>query len=38
MLEDAARGGFVHFRQAGDIYDLRFVYSDLPEVVCAIVD
>lgn len=38
MLEDAARGGFVHFRQAGDIYDLRFVYPDLPEVVCAIVD
>lgn len=33
MLEDAARGGFVHFRRAGDIYDLRFVYEDLSEVV-----
>lgn len=37
MLEDAARGEFVHFRQAGDIYDLRFVYRDLREVVDAIV-
>ncbi|MBN2004547.1 MAG: DUF1819 family protein [Anaerolineae bacterium] len=33
MLDDAARGGFVHFRQAGDIYDLRFIYNDLHEVV-----
>lgn len=33
MLEDAANGGFVHFRRAGDIYDLRFVYDDLSEVV-----
>jgi hypothetical protein len=38
LLEDAANGGFVHFRRAGDIYDLRFVYNDLPEVVHAIVD
>ncbi len=33
MLEDAAKGGFVHFRYAGDIYDLRFIYNDLREVV-----
>ncbi len=33
MLEDAAKGGFIHFRYAGDIYDLRFAYSDLREVV-----
>ena len=33
MLEDAANGGFIHFRRAGDIYDLRFVYQDLREVV-----
>lgn len=33
MLEDAANGGFVHFRHTGDIYDLRFVYDDLSEVV-----
>lgn len=33
MLEDAAKGGFVHFRYAGDIYDLRCIYSDLSEVV-----
>jgi hypothetical protein len=33
LLEDAANGGFIHFRHAGDIYDLRFVYRDLPEVV-----
>lgn len=38
MLEDAARGGFVHFRRAGDIFDLRFVYEDLIEVVDAITD
>ena len=38
MLEDAARGGFVHFRRAGDIFDLRFVYENLSEVVDAITD
>lgn len=32
-LEEAARGGFLHFRYAGDIYDLRPVYRDLSEVV-----
>ncbi len=32
-LEDAANGGFVHFRRAGDVYDLRFVYDSLKEVV-----
>jgi hypothetical protein len=37
MLEDAANGGFVHFRRAGDIYDLRFVYDDLSEAVDVIV-
>lgn len=37
MLDDAARGGFVNFRRAGDIFDLRFVYNDLHEVVNAIV-
>jgi len=37
MLEDAANGGFVHFRRAGDIFDLRFVYEDLSEVVHVIV-
>jgi hypothetical protein len=36
LLDDAASGGFVHFRRAGDIYDLRFVYNDLHEVVDAI--
>ena len=36
MLEDAANGGFVHFRRAGDVYDLRFVYDDLGEAVDAI--
>ena len=36
LLEDAANGGFIHFRHAGDIYDLRFVYQDLSEVVYAI--
>ena len=38
MLEDAAKGGFVRFRRAGDIYDLQFLYQDLGEVVDAIVD
>jgi hypothetical protein len=38
MLEDAANGGFVHFRRAGDIYDLRFVYDDLSEAVDVITD
>lgn len=38
LLEDAANGGFVHFRRAGDIYDLRFVYNNLHEVVHVIVD
>jgi len=38
LLEDAAKGGFVHFRYAGDIYDLQFVHNDLEEVVGAIVD
>lgn len=33
MLEDAAQGGFIRFRYAGDIYDLRFIYNDLREVV-----
>ena len=33
FLEDAAKGGFVHFRHAGDIYDLRLVYDNLHEVV-----
>jgi hypothetical protein len=33
LLEDAASGGFVHFRHAGNVYDLRFVYEDLSEVV-----
>lgn len=37
-LEDAANGGFINFRHAGDIYDLRFVYRDLAEVVHAITD
>ena len=37
-LEDAANGGFVRFRRAGDIYDLQFVYRDLSEVVHAIID
>ncbi len=32
-LEEAARGGFVQFRYAGDIYDLRSIYRDLSEVV-----
>ena len=35
-LEEAAKGGFVHFRYAGDIYDLRLVYPSLSEVVDAI--
>ena len=33
LLEEAANGGFIHFQHAGDIYDLRFVYHDLGEVV-----
>ena len=33
MLQDAAQGGFIHFRHAGDIYDLRYLYADLEEVV-----
>jgi len=33
LLEDAANGGFVHFRHAGDVYDLRPVYHTLREVV-----
>lgn len=37
MLEDAANGGFIHFRRAGDIYDLRFAYDSLREVVDVIV-
>jgi len=37
-LEDAASGGFVHFRRAGDVYDLRFVYQGLREAVYAITD
>jgi len=32
-LEEAARGGFIQFRYAGDIYDLRLAYRDLSEVV-----
>lgn len=36
MLEDAADGGFIHFRHAGDIYDLRLVHRDLSEAVHAI--
>lgn len=36
LLEDAANGGFIHFRRAGDIYDLRFAYQNLSEVVHAI--
>lgn len=35
-LEDAANAGFIHFRHAGDIFDLRFVYDDLSEAVYAI--
>jgi hypothetical protein len=35
-LEDAANGGLIHFRHAGDIYDLRPAYRDLHEVVHAI--
>ena len=38
LLEDAANGGFIHFRRAGDVFDLRFVYQDLSEVVYAITD
>jgi len=38
LLEDAANGGFVHFRHAGDVYDLRFVYQNLSEVVHVITD
>ena len=37
LLEDAANGGFVNFRRAGDIYDLRFVYDNLHEVLDVIV-
>jgi len=37
LLEEAARDGFVRFRHAGDIYDLGFSYSNLHEVVDAIV-
>lgn len=37
LLEDAANGGFVHFRRAGDIYDLRFTFRDLQEAVDVIV-
>jgi len=37
-LEDAANGGFVRFRRAGNIYDIQFVYRDLSEVVHAIID
>ena len=36
LLEDAARGGFIRFRRAGDIVDLQFTHSDLGEVVDAI--
>lgn len=36
LLDDAANGGFIHFRYAGDIYDLRPIYRDLSEVVDAI--
>lgn len=32
-LEEAARGDFIHFRYAGNIYDLRLIYRDLNEVV-----
>ncbi len=38
LLEDAANGGFIHFRHAGSVYDLRFVYQNLSEVVHAITD
>lgn len=38
LLDDAANGGFIHFRHAGDIYDLRFVHNDLGEVVHAVTD
>lgn len=38
MLEDAARGGFVTFRHAGDIYDLQYSYKNLREVVDAVID
>jgi hypothetical protein len=38
MFEDAANGGFVNFRHAGDIYDLRFTYRDLHEAVHVITD
>jgi hypothetical protein len=38
MLEDATDGGFVRFRHTGDIYDLRFVYDNLSEVVDVLVD
>jgi len=38
LLDDATNGGYIHFRHAGDIYDLRFVYNDLSEVVHAITD
>jgi hypothetical protein len=38
LLEDAANGGFVHFRHAGSVYDLRFLYQDLSEVVDVIAD
>ncbi len=37
LMEEAARDGFVRFRHSGDIYDLGFVYSNLREVVDAIV-
>jgi len=36
LLNDAAKGGFIRFRRAGDIVDLQFTYSDLSEVVDAI--
>jgi hypothetical protein len=35
-LEEAAKGGFVHFRYAGNIYDLRPIYRGLSEVVDAL--
>jgi hypothetical protein len=38
LLEDAANGGFIHFRHAGNVYDLRFVHDDLGELVDVITD
>lgn len=37
MFQDAAIGGFLNFRYAGDIYEIRFTYNSLKEVIDAII-